>query len=249
MKSMIYEMGVIDNNDKKHPIYFKSGLNIVTGASSTGKSALIEIFDYCLGSSEDTIPEGTITNNARIYYVCISFSNQIYIFGRKPESNRIYARTIQEYKKGIIDINFFEDRFFISKFKEYMRNELLNIDNVDESTLDKFYKGQRESRPTIRSYMSFLLQHQNLIANKHALFYRFDEKEKREQVIKHTKFFLGFVKQDYFLQMKKKEAIESEIKKLTKEKEILTSYKIQQELQLEPELKNMYALMRFSELC
>lgn len=247
MKSMIYEMGVIDNNDKKHPIYFKSGLNIVTGASSTGKSALIEIFDYCLGSSEDTIPEGTITNNARIYYVCISFSNQIYIFGRKPESNRIYARTIQEYKKGIIDINFFEDRFFISKFKEYMRNELLNIDNVDESTLDKFYKGQRESRPTIRSYMSFLLQHQNLIANKHALFYRFDQKEKREQVINHTKFFLGFVKQDYFLQMKKKESIENDIKKLKKEEEALDNYREQQEIRLEPELKNMYALMRFSE--
>jgi DNA repair ATPase RecN len=244
---MIYEMGVIDNNDKKHPIYFKSGLNIVTGASSTGKSALIEIFDYCLGSSEDTIPEGTITNNARIYYVCISFSNQIYIFGRKPESNRIYARTIQEYKKGIIDINFFEDRFFISKFKEYMRNELLNIDNVDESTLDKFYKGQRESRPTIRSYMSFLLQHQNLIANKHALFYRFDQKEKREQVINHTKFFLGFVKQDYFLQMKKKESIENDIKKLKKEEEALDNYREQQEIRLEPELKNMYALMRFSE--
>lgn len=98
-----------------------------------------------------------------------------------------------------------------------MRNELLNIDNVDESTINKFYKGQIESRPTIRSYMSFLLQHQNLIANKHALFYRFDQKEKREQVINHTKFFLGFVKQDYFLQMKKKENIENDIKKLKKE--------------------------------
>lgn len=247
MKSIIYEMGVIDNNDKKHPVYLKAGLNIVTGASSTGKSALIEIFDYCLGSSEDTIPEGIITDNAKVYYVCMNISNRIYVFGRKPQNNRIYTRTIQEHQKNIIDIDFFDDKFAISKFKEYMRNELLNIDNVDESTLDTFYKGQKESRPTIRSYMSFLLQHQNLIANKHALFYRFDEKEKREQVIKHTKFFLGFVKQDYFLQMKKKEAIESEIKKLTKEKEILTSYKIQQELQLEPELKNMYALMRFSD--
>ena len=247
MKSVIYEMGVIDNNDKKHPVYLKAGLNIVTGASSTGKSALIEIFDYCLGSSEDTIPEGIITDNAKIYYVCMNISNRIYVFGRKPQSNRVYTRTIQEHQENIINIDFFDDRFAISKFKEYMRNELLNIDNVDESTLDTFYKRQKESRPTVRSYMSFLLQHQNLIANKHALFYRFDEKEKREQVIKHTKFFLGFVKQDYFLQMKKKEAIESEIKKLTKEKEVLTSYRIQQELQLEPELKNMYALMRFSE--
>lgn len=126
-----------------------------------------------------------------------------------------------------------------------MRNELLDIDSIDESTIDTFYKGQKESRPTIRSYMSFLLQHQNLIANKHALFYRFDQKEKREQVIKHTKFFLGFVNQDYFLQMKNKEAIEIEIKKLKKEKEVLNYYKEKQELELEPELKNMYALMRF----
>ena len=27
-------------------------LNIITGASKTGKTALIEIIDYCLGSSE-----------------------------------------------------------------------------------------------------------------------------------------------------------------------------------------------------
>jgi hypothetical protein len=44
-----------------------------------------------------------------------------------------------------------------------------------------------------------MLQHQNLIANKHALFYRFDEKEKREQTIEHFKIFLGFADQTYFL--------------------------------------------------
>ena len=43
-----------------------------------------------------------------------------------------------------------------------------------------------------------MLQHQNLIANKHAVFYRFDEKEKREQVIEHFKVFVGFVTQEYF---------------------------------------------------
>jgi len=35
-------------------------LNIITGASKTGKTALIEIIDYCLGSSECYIPEGII---------------------------------------------------------------------------------------------------------------------------------------------------------------------------------------------
>ncbi len=47
MRTLIHEIGVLDNNGRKHPVKFKTGLNVVTGKSSTGKSALIEIFDYC----------------------------------------------------------------------------------------------------------------------------------------------------------------------------------------------------------
>lgn len=35
-------------------------VNIITGASKTGKSAIIEIIDYCLGSSACGVPEGVI---------------------------------------------------------------------------------------------------------------------------------------------------------------------------------------------
>lgn len=69
MKTRIYEIGVIDKLGNKHPVKFKEGLNVITGKSSTGKSALIEIFDYCFGSSENTIPKGVITISAAIYYV------------------------------------------------------------------------------------------------------------------------------------------------------------------------------------
>ncbi len=57
MKSLIHEIGVIDKQGNKHPVNLKNGLNVVTGKSSTGKSALIEIFDYCFGSGENTIPK------------------------------------------------------------------------------------------------------------------------------------------------------------------------------------------------
>lgn len=66
MKTLILEIGVIDKHGNKHPVYFKKGLNVVTGKSSTGKSALIEVFDYCFGSSENTIPKGVITASASI---------------------------------------------------------------------------------------------------------------------------------------------------------------------------------------
>lgn len=42
---------------------FKSGVvNIITGASRTGKSAIIPIIDYCLGSDKCTIPVDVIRN-------------------------------------------------------------------------------------------------------------------------------------------------------------------------------------------
>lgn len=47
--------------------------------------------------------------------------------------------------------------------------------------------------------ISFMLQHQNLVANKHSLFYRFDEKEKRERVIDEFKIFAGLVDQQYYI--------------------------------------------------
>jgi DNA repair ATPase RecN len=76
MKTFIHEIGVIDKQGIKHPVNFKTGLNIVTGKSSTGKSALIEIFDYCFGSGENTIPKGVITASADIYYVALAVHEQ-----------------------------------------------------------------------------------------------------------------------------------------------------------------------------
>ncbi|MCK4629120.1 MAG: AAA family ATPase, partial [Sedimentisphaerales bacterium] len=67
MKTVIRYIGVTDKNDCVHAVSFTSGVNIITGRSSTGKSALIEIFDYCFGSSDFTVPEGVITDCTEIY--------------------------------------------------------------------------------------------------------------------------------------------------------------------------------------
>ena len=50
MRSYIKYLGVIDKLDNCHYISLKEGLNIITGRSSTGKSAIIELFDYCRDS-------------------------------------------------------------------------------------------------------------------------------------------------------------------------------------------------------
>lgn len=61
MRSYLKYIAVIDHNNNIHNVELFPGINIITGKSSTGKSALIEIFDYCFGNSEYTVPEGALS--------------------------------------------------------------------------------------------------------------------------------------------------------------------------------------------
>lgn len=114
MKTFIYEMGVIDKIGNKHPVYFKEGLNVVTGKSSTGKSALIEIFDYCFGSDEYTVPKGVITDSAALYYLFIKIDGQNMVIARRPDiNNKAFFRREESYSADTINANYFDKNLYI----------------------------------------------------------------------------------------------------------------------------------------
>lgn len=253
MKTLIHEIGVIDNQGVKHPVNFQAGLNVVTGKSSTGKSALIEIFDYCFGSGENTIPKGVITDSATIYYVALAVNDKSMVIARDPKTpTKAFFRRIETFNTEEIQLHYFSANYFrpLEDFKHYIRDEFfLDIDDVDESLAARANRrfNQKAPRPSIRSFSSFMLQHQNLVANKHALFYRFDEKKKRDQAIEHTKIFLGLVDQKFFHLSQEKERLTAEVRRLERSKETnkraVDSYK----QKVGPELSQLYALMGFEE--
>ena len=56
----------------KHVVWFEPGVvNVITGESRTGKSAVIPIIDYCLGSSKCAIPIDVIRKSASWYGVTV----------------------------------------------------------------------------------------------------------------------------------------------------------------------------------
>lgn len=250
MNTLIHEMGVIDKIGNKHPVYFKEGLNIVTGKSSTGKSALIEIFDYCFGSDEYTVPKGVITDSAAVYYIFIKIDEQNIVMARRPDiNNKAFFRREEHYSTEIINADYFVTNLYIDieRYKKFITGFFLDIDDVDVSLTAKSNRkfNRKAPTPSIRSFTSFMLQHQNLVANKHALFYRFDEKEKRDQVIEHTKIFLGLVDQEFFIQSQEKERLTLELNKLLREKENNSRVSTKQKQRLSPVLNQLYALMGF----
>ena len=62
MKSYIKAIIIFNKKGEKRVVPLKQGVNIITGESKTGKSALVEIIDYCLCSTRCTIPKGKITD-------------------------------------------------------------------------------------------------------------------------------------------------------------------------------------------
>ncbi|MEZ8485178.1 DUF3732 domain-containing protein [Vibrio splendidus] len=252
MNTLIHEIGVIDKQGNKHPVNFKAGLNVVTGKSSTGKSALIEIFDYCFGSGENTIPKGVITTSAAIYYVALAVNEQDIVIARDPViASKAFFRRVEALNTKDIEHDYFNASYFrpLDEFKKHLRGFFLDIDDVDESLAARANRqfNQKAPTPSVRSFSSFMLQHQNLVANKHALFYRFDEKEKRDQAIEHTKIFLGLVDQKFFHLSQEKERFSAKIRRLERQKETNKRTSESYKQKVGPVLSQLYALMGFKD--
>lgn len=249
MKTFIYELGVIDKSGTVHSVKFQQGLNVVTGKSSTGKSALIEIFDYCFGSSEYTVPVGVITESAALYYSYINVNGKDIVIGRLPDNGKAFFRREEGYNPAKINFEYFVATHFrpLDDFKKIVRDLFLDIDDVDESLTAKEHRKNNAKSPTpsIRSFASFMLQHQNLVANKHALFYRFDEKAKRDQAIDHSKIFLGLVDQKFFHLSQEKEQLLIELGRVKREKEANSKLAEVQKQKIEPLLMQLYSAMGF----
>lgn len=206
MKGHVVYIGLVDKGNNLHYLKFFEGLNIITGRSSTGKSAILHIFDYCMGSSKDTIPYGELTNSGVWFFTILSLNKSYLVLGRnRVTGDRYLKEQATEIQVNIIDSSYFKDENLI-KNKSYFNSELsryfgLNIDNVTEDTNAIKYRTNKskDPSPSIRNIIPFILQHQNVIANKDNLFYGFDRKEKKEQTIEQFKIFTGLVNANYFV--------------------------------------------------
>jgi len=68
-------------------VEFKPGtLNVVTGSPGTGKSALLDIVEFCLGRSTVTMPVGPITQTVAWYAVLLQLPGGGRVFVARPTS-------------------------------------------------------------------------------------------------------------------------------------------------------------------
>ncbi len=198
---------------EKRILPFKLGkVNIITGESKSGKSALIEIVNYCLASSGCDIPEGIIRDTVSYFSVIVTFDDgeSVFIARENPNIKGIIASTTAQLTRNIGDaIPEFEDinsNLNIDTLKEFLTRKIGISENLhipDSLTREALKANFKHSR-----FYSY--QPQYLVADPHQLFYN-QNKEFVPQSIKDTlPYFLGAVNEDSLL-------IESEITQLKKQ--------------------------------
>ena len=86
MTMQILDIVVFSHHGQRRILSLKSGsVNIITGASKTGKSALADIVDYCFGAGECRVPEGPIRKSVSWFGVRLQLeSGQAFVARRCP---------------------------------------------------------------------------------------------------------------------------------------------------------------------
>ena len=174
---------------------FKLGqVNIITGKSSTGKSAIIEIISYCLGRSDFTIPEGVIRDNVAWYGVLFQLDEaQLFIAKPAPSGNAISQSQVY-YEVGteisVPPLAELSPNSNDDAMKDYL-SILIGI------APNRHVPAEGETREPpegkIQHTQYYLFQNQNTVANKDVLFHRQQEPFMNLAIKDTLPYFLGII--------------------------------------------------------
>ncbi len=247
MKIIVKQIVLFDDSGDKRNIEFDDGLNIITGDSKTGKSALIEIVDYCLFSSRSSIPKGKITTFASLFVVIFQVGDNYLVVGRpSPEKgniNQAYFSLEFDYETKLEDIQFdYFDDITLKQIKDDVQTDFERHIGLSLSKMDKEDK-KKLGKLSIRDTVSFLFQHQNLIANKHAIFYRFDDFNKRKRIIEAFPVLFGAVDETYYDLTRRAKELETKIKAERKIIEVLNKRKENEVTNLRELIQLYYSML------
>ena len=193
MKFQLLKLIIWPKSDAFPPriVDFKPGkVNVITGASRTGKSAIIPIIDYCLASSDCFIPIDTIRNYASWYGVVFQTETEQILISRKiPPGNKVsndfylLRGSIVSIPPAIKEAN---------ENTEGVKHILNTISSVPYLRLDG-EDGEKgyQSRLGFRDMMALVFQNQDIVANQNILFYKTHAHEHRERLRNWFPFILG----------------------------------------------------------
>lgn len=201
----------LNSSEKRELTFHPNKVNVITGGSNTGKTAILQIIDYCLFANHSKLPESIINENVAWYGINVQINKKNYTICRTALSQ---GKVTHNY--------FFSSSGEIPEFPK-TNNEESTIKALIETEFSidrkiaipfggKMLKAG--SKISLRYFLMFTTISQDIIANSSVYFDKQDESRYREALPRIFDLAVGIDTIENILAREKKLNIESEILKL-----------------------------------
>lgn len=219
MTLQIRSISVYSRDGERRDVKFRLGaLNIVTGASKTGKSALLDIVDYCWGRAECTVPEGEIRKGVSWFAVHFDKDGEGMLIARKNPGPAGRASDEIYFARGIDDLPADASGFQKNITADGLKTQLSATVGISENIhVPEAGSSRQPLEASSRHAILFCLQAQDEIANRRLLFHRQGEQFFPQAIRDALPYFLGAVDEDHFLALKRYQDARTRLRRLERE--------------------------------
>lgn len=193
------------------------GLNVITGKSSTGKSAIFEIVEYCMGRSSFNIPEGVIKEKISWFAVIYAFEKEEILVAKPAPVNGNSSCSKVMFRRGDIitppnfdDLKQNADDNYVVDILSDALGIFNNHTNVDiEHSRNSF-------KVNIKHTYYYLFLKQGLVTNKDQLLYRQNEEYQSQAIKDSFPVLFGATDDEQIAKERKLRELERDLKILNK---------------------------------
>lgn len=202
---------------------FEEGaLNVITGASKTGKSAVIPIIDYCLGSERCAVPVETIRDACAWFGLVVVTSEGEKLLARREPGQQQSTGDMFLIEAPSVSIpqSIPQKNTTVESVKQ-MLDRLAGLSNLgfDPSGVGGGFRG----RPSFRDLLAFTFQPQNIVANPDVLYFKADTLEHREKLRTIFPYVLGAITPDLLAARWEVDHLERDVQRKERELQTLRS--------------------------
>lgn len=219
MSMQILDIVLYSHDGRNRVLPFKTGkVNVITGASKTGKSALIGIVDYCLGSGKCGVPDGIIRNSVSWFGVRLQLGD-----GQAFVARKCPARSSEASEECFIEVG---SEIGIPEIEVIHQN----TNSKGLVTMLTGWTGIQENihippegqtrvpiSANIRHGLMLCFQPQDEIIRRSQLFHKTDDHWKAQALKDTLPYFLGAVNDDFVKQQEELRLKRSQLRQLQRQ--------------------------------
>ncbi|MFQ6753523.1 DUF3732 domain-containing protein [Cereibacter sphaeroides] len=219
MTLQIRAISIYSRGGDRRDVSLKLGaLNIVTGASKTGKSALLDIVDYCWGRGECAVAEGEIRRGVSWFAVHLDNDGEGILLARKNPGPARKSSDEIFFARGIEELPSDPAGFHKNITADGLKSQLSAILGISENIHIPDEGATRQPlEASSRHAIIFCLQAQDEIANRRLLFHRQGDPFIPQAIRDSIPYFLGAVDEDHFLALKRYQDAKARLRRLERE--------------------------------